>query len=120
MPFSGQYDDTFLVAIQPAALAFKAVADRVDHTGHFGDIVQQIKDMIKVAKVVIADLSESKANVCYEVGYAEALNKPVVQICSTPIASIPFNLRNNQTVAYQIGQTSKLKTKLEKELAKVI
>lgn len=120
MPFSGQYDDTFLVAIQPSALALNAVADRVDHTGRSGDVVRQIKAMIKAAQVVVADLSGSRANVCHEVGYAEALGKPVVQICSTPVAALPFNLRNNQTIAYQIGQASRLRTKLEKELAKVL
>lgn len=120
MPFSDQYDDTFLVAIQPTALALNAVVDRVDHTGRSGDVVQQIKAMIKAAQVVVADLSESRANVCHEVGYAEALGKPVVQICSTPVASLPFNLRNNQTISYQIGRASRLRTRLQKELAKVL
>lgn len=120
MPFSSQYDNTFLVAIQPAALSANAAADRVDHTGRSGDIVQQIKEMIKAAQIVVADLSESRANVCHEVGYAEALGRPVVQICSTPLASLPFNLRNNQTIQYSIGQASRLRTKLEKELRKAL
>lgn len=120
MPFSSQYDDTFLVAIQPAALAVNAAADRVDHAGRSGDVVQQIKDMIAAARAVVADLSDARANVCHEVGYAEALGKPVVQICSTPTTSLPFNLRNNQTIGYQIGQVSKLKTRLERELGKVL
>jgi hypothetical protein len=120
MPFSGQYDDTFLVAIQPSALALNASADRVDHAGRSGDVVEQIRAMIKAAQVVIADLSESRPNVCHEVGYAEALGKPVVQICATPVAALPFNLRNNQTLAYQIGQASRLRTRLERELAKVL
>lgn len=120
MPFSSQYDDTFLVAIQPAALAANAAADRVDHTGRSGDVIQQIKEMIKAAQVVVADLSESRANVCHEVGYAEALGRPVVQICSTPLTSLPFNLRNNQTIQYSIGQASRLRMKLEKELRKAL
>ncbi len=120
MPFSIQYDDTFLVAIQPAALALNAVADRVDHNGRSGDVVQQIKAMIREAKVIVADLSESRPNVCHEVGYAEAIEKPVVQICSTSVSSLPFNLRNNQTITYTIGQASRLKTKLERELGKLL
>jgi hypothetical protein len=87
MPFNSQYDDTFFVAVQPAALALNAFADRVDHTGHPGDIVKQIKHMIKDAHVVIADLSESRPNVCHEIGYAEALGRPIVQICSSPLSS---------------------------------
>jgi len=120
MPFSGQYDDTFLVAIQPSALALNAAADRVDHAGRSGDVAQQIRVMIKAAQVVVADLSESRPNVCHKVGYAEALGKPVVQICATPVAALPFNRRNNQTIAYQIGQASRLRARLERELAKVL
>ncbi|MGH9862393.1 MAG: hypothetical protein ACRD35_03135 [Candidatus Acidiferrales bacterium] len=120
MPFSGQYDDTFLVAIQPAALALNAAAERVDHSGHSGDVVLQIKQMISGAQVVVADISDSRPNVCHEVGYAEGFRRPVIQICSTPLASLPFNLRNNQTIAYHIGQVSKLRTRLEKELAKML
>jgi hypothetical protein len=120
MPFYGKYDDTFLVAIQPATLALHGTADRVDHSGRAGDVVQQIKDLIRKAKVVVADLSDTRANVCHEAGYAEALGRPVIQICSTAFDQLPFNLRNNQTIRYSIGQTARLKTRLQKELAKVL
>src|SRR5262245_7818925 len=47
MPFALQYDDTFLVAIEPAALSNGAIAERVDHNGTAGPVVPQIKAMIK-------------------------------------------------------------------------
>lgn len=120
MPFAAKYDDTFLVAIEPAALASGAVAERVDHSGSTGDVVAQIQSMIRTAKVVVADLSDSRPNVLHEVGFAEALNKPVVQICSTATTDLPFNVRNNQTIRYTIGQTAKLRKRLEQELQEVI
>ena len=120
MPFAAKYDDTFLVAIEPATLANSAVAERVDHNGTVGPVVPQIKAMIKAAKVVVADLSDSRPNVLHEVGYAEALGKPIIQICSTPTTDLPFNVRNNQTIQYTIGQTAKLQKKLEIEIQKVI
>lgn len=120
MPFSAKYDDTYLVAIQPAALASSAAADRVDHTGQAGNVLIQIQRMIKKADVVIADLSESRPNVLHEVGYAEALGKKIIQICSTDASKLPFNVRNNQTYKYSIGQTTKLRRKLESELQKYI
>lgn len=120
MPFAGQYDDTFLVAIEPAALASGAIAERVDHNGSAGNVVVQIQAMIRAAKVVVADLSDSRPNVLHEVGFAEALQKPVIQICSTPTANLPFNVRNNQTIKYSIGQAAKLRKRLELELQKVV
>jgi nucleoside 2-deoxyribosyltransferase len=120
MPFAQMYDDTFLVAIEPASLANGAIAERVDHNGTVGPVVPQIKDMIKTSKVIVADLSDSRPNVLHEVGYAEALGKPVIQICSTSTSLLPFNVRNNQTIKYAIGQTAKLKKALEAEIKKYV
>ncbi|HSS21548.1 MAG TPA: hypothetical protein VLL54_15855 [Pyrinomonadaceae bacterium] len=118
MPFAGVYDDTFMVAIAPASLTNKAIAERVDHSGAAGPVVPQIYAMIKGARVVVADLSDSRPNVLHEVGYAEGMKTPVIQICSTSIANLPFNVRNNHTIPYSIGQTAKLKKALESEIAK--
>jgi hypothetical protein len=120
MPFQAKYDDTFLVAMQPAALAVGAVCERVDHEAFSGDVVQQIKTMIKNAVAVIADFSESRPNVLYEAGYAAALAKPVLQICSTPFCDLPFDVRNNKTIAYSIGQTLRLRHSLKMELRKIM
>lgn len=116
MPFASEYDDTFLVAIAPAALAHNAIAERVDYTGTVGSVVPLIQSMIRIAEVVIADLSESRPNVLHEVGFAEALNKPIIQICRTPVDQMPFNVRNNQTIKYSIGQTAKLRKQIEEQL----
>jgi len=120
MPFASKYDDTFLVAIEPAAIAVNAKAERVDHGGKAGDLVQQIRRFIDAAAIVVADLSESRPNVCHEVGYAEALGRRVIQICSTSLDDLPFNLRNNRTIGYSIGQTAKLRSRLQSELRKVL
>ena len=120
MPFAANYDDTFLVAIEPAALTHGAIAERVDHNGSVGSVVPQIKAMIRAAKVVVADLSGSRPNVLHEVGYAEALGKPIIQICSTPENELPFNIRNNQTILYTIGQSAKLKKKIENQLQELL
>lgn len=117
MPFGIRYDDTFLVAIQPAALTLNAIANRVDMSGTAGDVVKQIREMIESARLVVADLSEVRANVFHEVGFAEALGKPVIQICSTPIEELPFNVRNNRTLSYDLGSVAKFKRKLQNELA---
>ncbi len=35
----------------------------------------------------------------HEVGFTEALGKPVIQICSTPVSALPFNVRNSFSTA---------------------
>ena len=120
MPFKPKYDDTYLVAIQPAALAAGALSVRIDHAQFTGDIVQEIHQQIGKCRAVVADLSESRPNVLYEIGVAQALNRPIVQICSTDLQKLPFDIRNNKTIEYGIGQTSSLKTKLLRALKQAV
>lgn len=120
MPFAKVYDDTFEVGIQGACLQLGYKAIRVDHQNFIGDIVVEIKKLIKKSVAVIGDLSESRPNVLYEIGYAEAAKRNIVQICSTPMDNIPFDVRNNRTISYEKGQTMKLKASLAKELRAIL
>jgi hypothetical protein len=120
MPFDRKYDDTFFVAMSYAAERVSATCKRVDKTEFTGDIVAEIRRLIRESAAVIADLSDSKPNVLYEAGYAHALEKPTVHICSTPMSELPFDVRNWNAIKYTIGQTSNLKAPLVRRLKSVM
>ena len=119
MPFAPIYDDTFEVAMKPAAIELGMDCVRVDHQRFTGDVVAEIKRLIQESVCVVADLSESWPNVLFELGYADALGKPFVQVC-TDHKQLPFDVRNNHTLEYSIGQTSVLKNSLKAEVQAVI
>lgn len=116
MPFSSKYDDVFLVAMAHAAKSVNVECKRIDYEEFEGDIVEEIKRLINKSIAVIADLSESKPNVLYEVGYAHALKRPTIHICSTPLKKLPFDVRNWNTIKYEKGRTYKLRGKLARRL----
>lgn len=120
MPFSENYDDVFFVAIAPASEEIGAACIRVDKDEFSGDIVARIKKHIQESIAVIADLSESRPNVLYELGYAHALGKPVVHITSTPTNELPFDVRNWNTIKYEPGRTHKLREVILKRLQSII
>jgi nucleoside 2-deoxyribosyltransferase len=120
MPFDRKYDDTFFVAMRYAAKRVNAVCERIDRTEFSGDIVEEIKRLIRASVAVIVDLSESKENVLYEAGYAHALEKPVVHICSTDLSRLPFDVRNWNTIAYDLGGTMSLRKRLATRLSSVL
>jgi hypothetical protein len=120
MPFDKKYDDTFFVAMGYAAKRVRAVCKRVDRTEFSGDVVEEITRLIRVSVAVIVDLSESKQNVLYEAGFAHALGKPTVHICSTDLALLPFDVRNWNTIAYNVGGTMRLRRKLAARLSSVL
>ncbi len=116
MPFTKEYDDTYFVAMSYAAEKVDAVCKRVDQTEFTGDIVEEIKRLIHESSAVIVDLSEGKPNVLYEAGYSHALDKPSVHISSTDMSSLPFDVRNWNTIMYEKGGTTALRRPLEKSL----
>jgi hypothetical protein len=118
MPLAEKYVDTFARAIRPAAKAAGLVAVQLGHDPASGDIVSRIKDEIRAATFVLADLSESRPSVLHEYGFAEAVPRPVVAITSTGAAKLPFNVRNNTTHDYVRGNTAPLKRYLLKAFRK--
>ncbi len=120
MPFKPEYDDTFFVAMAHAAEEVDAACSRVDRSEFSGDVVEEIRRQIRASVAVIVDLSESKPNVLYEAGFAHALGKPAVHICSTPLDALPFDVRNWNTLQYVKGGTSALRAPLARRLRSVL
>src|SRR5665811_645164 len=86
---------------------------RVDHSNTVGRIVQEIIEKIKYAAFVIADLTELKTNVFYELGYADGLRKPVI-ITAKEGTELPFDLAEVSTVFWSSQRELKegLRTKI--------
>jgi|SRR5215472_13761720 len=120
MPFAEQYDDVFFVAMAYAAEQAKTVIRRTDKEPFEGDVVERIHGLIGQATAVIADLSEGKPNVMYEVGYAHALKLTTIPICSTPLEELPFDVRNWNVLPYTKGRTFELRDRLAKRLKAAI
>ena len=120
LPFDAKYDDTFFVAIASAARSNHAVAKRLDREEFSGDIVSGMKRLIRTSAAVVADLSESNPNVLYETGFAHGLDVPTIHICSTPLGRLPFDVRNWNTIRYNIGRTHLLRPKLTARLKRVL
>jgi len=120
MPFAAAYEDVFFVAIAGAAEASGAAAKRVDLDPRAGDVVQHIEELIRASALVVADLSESRPNVMYEVGFARALEKPIVTLCSTALEDLPFDVRNWSTIPYEKGRTHELRGRLAERLGALL
>jgi hypothetical protein len=78
-----EYDDRF-EAIEQAVDAFKAncVAIRIDKEWPLEGLVDRIKDEIRRAQFVIADLTDERPSCYYELGHADGLNIPAICIAS--------------------------------------
>jgi len=120
MPYSPDFEDVYYLAMGPAARSVNAVCRRVDQESFVGDIMQEVKRLIKGSIAVIADVSGSNPNVLFEEGFAHALDRKTIQICRTPQEKLPFDVRNLRTLRYRQGQVHRLKEDLTKQLGDLL
>jgi len=99
MPFAKSFDGVWLSIIRPTVLASGHNCLRADDISVPGSILDDLFKSIKEADYLIADLTGRNANVFYELGYAHALNKPVI-LLTQDVSDIPFDLRHQRLIAY--------------------
>ena len=83
-----EYDERFEAMESVIAMA-GGVAIRIDKEHPLEDLVSRIKKEIKASIFVVADLTDERPSCYFEVGYAEALNKPVIYMASKQSVAKP-------------------------------
>lgn len=112
MPFAPRFDDTYLGGIRKTLMRLGYKPKRADYQTLTAPIMEAIREGIKSSAFVIADFSGANANVLYEIGFADALDKRVFLLTSDD--SAPFSVRERHYVKYQLGKTSSLIRPLKK------
>lgn len=121
MPFKKEFDTVYTVindsvnSVKNAEL--KCV--RADKEIYSGVIMDRVRENLVKAEIIIADLSESNANVFYELGLAHAWDKKVIMITQN-IQDVPFDLKHWRMVLYDSGNIDWLADQLKKELSALI
>jgi hypothetical protein len=111
MPFSSEFDSVYRYGIKAAAADVGVDCQRVDEQIFAEGILVRVYTEIARADVVVADMTGCNPNVFYEVGYAHALNKPVILV-TRDATHIPFDLKHTQHIVY-----GKSPARLRKQLA---
>lgn len=103
MPFQEEFNDVDeVIKVALAELGIKAL--RVDDNRQAGDIPNEIRRHLRHNSFVIADLSYQNPNVMYEIGFAEALGRPVLLLCQE-LSTLPEFLTRNRSIAYNTRYT---------------
>ncbi len=118
MPFDSSFDAVYVSGIKAAAETIDANVKRLDEQFVAKGMMDELFKHITMADVIVAETTESNANVLYEVGYAHALGK-IVLLVAQHEEGIPFNLKQRQHTIYD-GDTYKLKHELVPKLAEAI
>lgn len=117
MPFDESFSDVFHYGLANAVRANGLLCERIDKQAFVGDILQRLKDQIRGAKVVIADVTDANANVFLEVGFAWGHEVPTVFVCQEG-APLEFDIQGQRCIYY--GSIRDLEEKLGTELAEIL
>jgi nucleoside 2-deoxyribosyltransferase len=99
IPFAERYDRVYRELIAPAIADTGLTAVRADEISAQGFIMEQIRAAIQQSRLCIADVSDRNPNVLYELGFAQAANKPVV-IIANELTGLPFDIAGMRIIRY--------------------
>jgi len=103
-PFDKRFDDVYIHAIKSAGLE----AYRVDRDMSVEIPIEGIEKGIRNSSVCLADITNDNPNVWYELGFAFAIRRPVVMICSKDRTSnkYPFDIQHRTVISYATESSS--------------
>lgn len=100
MPFAKNMDDVYFFGIVQPVNAAGLLCERVDQAAFTGHILDQIKERIDTAAVVIADLTTANPNVYLEVGYAWGRGRPTILLVQSA-EELKFDVASQKCLIYE-------------------
>ena len=97
---------------------FGYVCDSVNHLNVQGRIVPEIREELTQAAFVIADITELKENVMYELGFAEGLDKPVI-VTAQQDTPRPFDINDIPILYWKDDDLARLEGELMIKIANI-
>jgi hypothetical protein len=99
MPFTRALDDVYYFGIEQPVHAQGMLCERVDQASFSGHILDQIRERIERADVVIADLTGANPNVYLEVGYAWGRGRPTILLVQD-VKDLRFDVQSQRCLVY--------------------
>jgi hypothetical protein len=116
--FDKRYNDIYKPAIEAAGIE----AYRVDKDPGVSIPIEAIERGIKQSIICLADITADNPNVWYELGYAFALNKQVIMVCSEERTGkkYPFDIQHRSIIPYMADSPSDFELLRENLTKKII
>ncbi len=116
MPYAEPFGDILNYGIAPSIRSVGLLCERMDELSFTGDVLEYMKEKIRTARLVVADLSDANPNVYLEVGYAWGRDVPCILLCnrSTPLE---FDVQGHRCLFY--GSIMELEKELTTELRRL-
>jgi nucleoside 2-deoxyribosyltransferase-like protein len=116
MPFRADWSKNLKDVIDQACLEssrqFAGLRwERADEITETGRITDQIVTAIERADALIADITETNPNVLFELGYGDALGKPII-VLNQDLDETPFDIKDWRQIGYELDDLAMLRQSL--------
>ena len=115
-PFHDNYSEDYKV-IREACTQSGFNAYRGDENYIKGDIFPEMLKLIVKSNLIIANINGRNPNVLYELGIAQAIDKPVILISSEP-EKLPIDIKSKRFLVYR--NYTELQEMIRKELQNLL
>lgn len=108
-PFDGgeRYDKRYEDLLKPAIIDANLLPYRVDEDPGASDLIAEIERRIRASTICLAEICTDNPNVWFELGYAFAMQKPVVMVCSNERrGAFPFDVQHRPIIIYSTDSPS--------------
>lgn len=112
MSFQEEMADIYDYGIQNAVRGSGFLCERADLSSFTGDVMEWVKKRIKSSALVVADLTNSNANVYLEVGYAWGAGIPTVLLVQEA-DHLKFDVKGQRCIVYERIKDLEHKLKIE-------
>jgi hypothetical protein len=124
MQFSSPYNEVYSHVIKNVCEEYGVSVIRADEIYGPGIIIKDVIDRIARSGLVIAEISPANPNVYFEVGYALALQKPIILLAKRegPDIKLPFDVSAFRVLPYEdsISGKSQLEQGLRNHLSEIL
>lgn len=100
-PFNPKFDKRYDGIYKPALEAAGMDPYRVDRDPRTERLIDTIEQEIRNATICLADITTDNPNVWYELGYAFAVDRSVIMVCSKEREDkLPFDIHHRTVIQY--------------------
>jgi len=123
MPYDEGFDDVYVAiksAVEQVGEDHSINCYRLDEKNPAGRITERLRSELQHSTICIADITGSKPNVMWEIGYAMALSKPLLFV-TQKLDEMPFDLLDMVSIEYDRNHlTQTLGNKLKRSVRDTI
>jgi hypothetical protein len=113
-------DDVFNYIVKPVLEERGYLVERGDHMARPGRISDQMYESILKDDLLIAVLTFQNPNVYYELAIAHAAARPLIILCEASQDNLPFDIKDQRVIFYDLRPRSLFEETHKKQLAKAV